>query len=214
MAELNADEQAIIEMVREFVDSDVRPVAQDLEHANTYPEKLIGQMKGLGIFGLAIPEPYGEHGHHALLRAGHRGAGPRVDEPGRRDGRSHGRLQAAHGASVPTSRSSATCRGWPPASCRATMALTEPGGGSDLQAMRTDGAAATRDGYVINGSKTWITNARRADLVALLCKTDPAADRRTPGVSILLVDKTEGCPASMCPATCPSSATRASRAAS
>ena len=56
---------------------------------------------------------------------------------------------------------------------RATMALTEPGGGSDLQAMRT---TARRDGdeYVVNGAKTWITNARRSQLVALLCKTDPA----------------------------------------
>ena len=74
------------------------------------------------------------------------------------------------------------------------MALTEPGGGSDLQAMRTTGAPRTRDDYVINGSKTWITNARRADLVALLCKTDPAADPPHRGVSILLVDKTDGLP--------------------
>ena len=69
---------------------------------------------------------------------------------------------------------------------RATMALTEPGGGSDLQAMRT---TARRDGdaYVVNGSKTWITNARRSQLVALLCKTDPDADPPHRGVSILLV---------------------------
>ena len=55
---------------------------------------------------------------------------------------------------------------------RATMALTEPGGGSDLQAMRTV-ARRDGDGYVVNGSKTWITNARRSRLIALLCKTDP-----------------------------------------
>jgi alkylation response protein AidB-like acyl-CoA dehydrogenase len=74
---------------------------------------------------------------------------------------------------------------------RATMALTEPGGGSDLQAMRT---VARRDGdeYVINGSKTWISNARRSDLVALLCKTDPEAQPPHKGVSILLVEKAPG----------------------
>jgi isovaleryl-CoA dehydrogenase len=74
---------------------------------------------------------------------------------------------------------------------RATMALTEPGGGSDLQAIRT---SARRDGdaYVVNGSKTWISNARRADLIALLCKTDPGADPKHRGVSILLVDKVGG----------------------
>jgi alkylation response protein AidB-like acyl-CoA dehydrogenase len=74
---------------------------------------------------------------------------------------------------------------------RATMALTEPGGGSDLQAMTT---TARRDdsGYVINGAKTWITNARRSGLIALLCKTDPAARPRHKGVSILLVEHGQG----------------------
>ena len=74
---------------------------------------------------------------------------------------------------------------------RATMALTEPGGGSDLQAMRT---IARRDGggYVVNGSKTWITNARRSQLVALLCKTDPAAMPAHQGICILLVEHGPG----------------------
>jgi alkylation response protein AidB-like acyl-CoA dehydrogenase len=74
---------------------------------------------------------------------------------------------------------------------RATMALTEPDGGSDLQAIRT---VARRDGdaYVINGSKTWITNARRSGLVALLCKTDPHAEPRHRGISILLVEQGPG----------------------
>jgi alkylation response protein AidB-like acyl-CoA dehydrogenase len=68
------------------------------------------------------------------------------------------------------------------------MALTEPGGGSDLQAMRTT-ARADGGGYVVDGTKTWITNARRAGLVALLCKTDPKARPAHRGISILLVDK-------------------------
>jgi alkylation response protein AidB-like acyl-CoA dehydrogenase len=74
---------------------------------------------------------------------------------------------------------------------RATMALTEPDGGSDLQAMRT---VARPDGndYVVNGSKTWITNARRAGLIALMCKTDPTAQPRHRGVSILLLDQSDG----------------------
>ena len=59
MDELTEDERAIVHLVREFVDRDVRPVARDLDHGNTYPDKLIGQMKQLGIFGLAIPEPWG-----------------------------------------------------------------------------------------------------------------------------------------------------------
>ncbi|MCW2852671.1 MAG: acyl-CoA dehydrogenase domain protein, partial [Nocardioides sp.] len=74
---------------------------------------------------------------------------------------------------------------------RATMALTEPGGGSDHQALRTQ-ARRTDDGYTINGSKTWITNARRAGLIALLCRTDPAAVPAHRGISILLVEKVPG----------------------
>jgi hypothetical protein len=74
---------------------------------------------------------------------------------------------------------------------RATMALTEPGGGSDLQAMKTV-ARRDGDGYIINGSKTWITNARRSQLVALLCKTDPDARPRHKGISILLVEHGPG----------------------
>ncbi len=71
------------------------------------------------------------------------------------------------------------------------MALTEPGGGSDLQAMTT---TARRDGdaYVVNGSKTWITNSRRSQLIALLCKTDPAATPRHAGISVLLVEHGDG----------------------
>jgi len=79
---------------------------------------------------------------------------------------------------------------------RATMALTEPGGGSDLQAMRTTALRMSTEGdgdsYVVNGSKTWITNARRAGLVALLCKTDPAATPAHRGISILLVEHGPG----------------------
>ena len=74
---------------------------------------------------------------------------------------------------------------------RAAMALTEPGGGSDLQAIRT---TARRDGdhYVVNGAKTWITNARRSQLIALLCKTDPAAKPAHQGISILLAEHGPG----------------------
>ena len=74
---------------------------------------------------------------------------------------------------------------------RATMALTEPGGGSDLQNMTT---AALPDGdeLVINGAKTWISNARRSGLIALLCKTDPKATPRHTGISVVLVEHGPG----------------------
>ena len=73
---------------------------------------------------------------------------------------------------------------------RATMALTEPGGGSDLQNMTTTATPAGEGGtdLVINGAKTWISNARRSGLIALLCKTDPHAEPKHAGISIVLVD--------------------------
>jgi butyryl-CoA dehydrogenase len=74
---------------------------------------------------------------------------------------------------------------------RATMALTEPGGGSDLQAMTTV-AHIDGDDLVINGAKTWITNARRSGLIALLCKTDPHATPRHAGISVVLVEHGPG----------------------
>ena len=181
--ELTGEEAAIVALVREFVDREVRPVVRELEHANAYPEKLIEQMKELGVFGLAIPEPWGEaQVSDAVLRGGDRGAGPRLDEPGRRDGRAHRRGQAARRPSAPRSSRTRYLPRMATGEIRATMALTEPGGGSDLQAMRT---VARRDGggYVVNGSKTWITNARRSQLIALLCKTDPAAEPAHKGMS-------------------------------
>ncbi|MGH3304797.1 MAG: acyl-CoA dehydrogenase family protein, partial [Streptosporangiaceae bacterium] len=60
MSAISAEEQAVVATVAEFVDRDVRPVVRELEHANEYPEKLIAQMKALGIYGLAIPAPYGD----------------------------------------------------------------------------------------------------------------------------------------------------------
>jgi alkylation response protein AidB-like acyl-CoA dehydrogenase len=184
---LTEDEAAVVAVVAEFVDREVRPVVRELEHANAYPEKLIDQMKELGVFGLAIPEPWGgarvsaecyaavteelARGWMSLAGAmgGHTVVATLLVDHGTPEQRDHYLPRMATGE------------------VRATMALTEPGGGSDLQAMRT---TARRDGesYVVNGAKTWISNARRSGLVALLCKTDPDARPRHAGMSILLVE--------------------------
>jgi isovaleryl-CoA dehydrogenase len=188
---LTEEEQTIVETVRDFVDRSVRPVVQQLEHANTYPEALIDQMKQLGIFGLAIPEPWGEarvsapcyalvteelaRGWMSLAGAmgGHTVVAKLILDHGTQEQKDSYLPRMATGE------------------LRATMALTEPGGGSDLQAMRTT-AVQQGDEYVVNGSKTWITNARRAGLVALLCKTDPTASPAHRGISILLVEPGPG----------------------
>ncbi|MDN5852881.1 MAG: acyl-CoA dehydrogenase family protein [Actinomycetia bacterium] len=191
MHSLNAEEQEMVALVRDFVDREVRPDVQALEHANTYPEALIDNMKEMGIFGLAIPEPYGEvqvsTPCYALIT--HELARGWMSLAGAMGGHTVvSKLLLDYG--TPEQRAAYLPR-MATGELRATMALTEPGGGSDLQAMRTS-ARRTSGGYVINGSKVWISNARRAGLIALLCKTDPAADPQHKGISILLVEKGTG----------------------
>ncbi len=191
MATLNDTEQLIVNTVRDFVERDVRPFVQAIEHANEYPERMIEQMKDLGIFGLAIPEEFGGtpvsmpcyvHVTEELARGwmslagamgGHTVVSKLILAFATREQQKHYLPRMATGE------------------VRATMALTEPGGGSDLQAMRT---VAVREGdeYVVNGSKTWITNARRSGLIAVMCKTDPAAQPKHRGISILLVEHGPG----------------------
>ncbi|TFV88918.1 acyl-CoA dehydrogenase [Blastococcus sp. CT_GayMR16] len=188
---MSVEERAIVALVREFVDDEVRPVVRELEHANTYPEALIEQMKALGVFGLVVPPPYGDvqvstacfalvteelaRGWMSLAGSmgGHSVVCSLLATFGTEDQRERYLPRLATGE------------------LRATMALTEPGGGSDLQAMRTI-ARADGDEWVVDGSKTWISNARRAGLIALLCRTDPRADPPHRGMSILLAEKGPG----------------------
>jgi alkylation response protein AidB-like acyl-CoA dehydrogenase len=189
--ELSGEEREIVGLVREFTDREVRPVARELEHANTYPGQLIEQMKQLGIFGLAIPEPWGEAKVSTSCYA-------LVTEELARGWMSLAGAMGGHTVVAKLIGSYGTQEqkdGYLPrmatGELRATMALTEPGGGSDLQAMRTT-AGRSGDSYVINGAKTWISNARTSGLIALLCKTDPAAEPPHAGISILLAEPGPG----------------------
>ena len=191
MSKLNAEESFLVETVRTFVDRDVKPAVQAVEHANEYPEAWIEQMKQIGIFGLAVPEDYGgspvsmpcyaqvtqelARGWMTLAGAmgGHTVVAKLLTQFGTEQQKQRYLPKMATGE------------------VRATMALTEPGGGSDLQAMTTV-ARADGDDLVITGAKTWISNARRSELIALLCKTDPAAVPKYRGISIVLVEHGPG----------------------
>ncbi|KOV86729.1 acyl-CoA dehydrogenase family protein [Nocardia sp. NRRL S-836] len=188
---LTEEETAIIALVREFADREVRPVARELDHTDTYPEALIDRMKAMGVFGLAVPEPWGPVAVSAECYAG-------VTEELARGWMSLAGAMGGHTvvakllvAFGTREQQDAYLPRMATGELRATMALTEPGGGSDLQAIRTT-ARRDGDGYVINGAKTWITNARRSGLIALLCKTDPSAAPPHRGVSVLLVEKGPG----------------------
>jgi alkylation response protein AidB-like acyl-CoA dehydrogenase len=188
---LSSEETMLVDTVRAFIERDVKPTVREVEHANEYPEAWIEQMKQIGIYGLAIPESYGgspvstrcyvlvtqelSRGWMSLAGAmgGHTVVAKLVSLFGTEE-QKRTYLPAMATGEV-----------------RATMALTEPGGGSDLQNMKTTAVADGSD-LVINGSKTWISNARRSGLIALLCKTDPSATPRHTGISVVLVEHGPG----------------------
>jgi len=185
------EEAAIVQTVTDFVDREVRPVVRELEHADEYPSKLIEQMKALGVFGLNIPATYGGAAVSTPCYA-------LVTEELARGWMSLAGVVGGHAVVsklILTYGTEEQKRRYLPrmatGEVRAAMALTEPGGGSDLQAITTT-ARRQGDAYLVNGSKTWITNARRAQVIALLCKTDPAARPAHQGISILLVTKGPG----------------------
>ena len=189
--EMVDEEQFLVRTVRDFIDRDVKPAVNEMEHRNEYPEKFIEQMKQIGIYGLAVPEEYGgtpvsmpcyvavteELARGWMSLAGAMGSHAVV-----------AKLLTAFGTDE---QKAAYLPGMATGELRATMALTEPGGGSDLQAMRTT-AGIEADHYVVNGSKTWISNARRSGLIALMCKTDLHATPKHRGISILLVEHGPG----------------------
>jgi alkylation response protein AidB-like acyl-CoA dehydrogenase len=188
---LNEEESMLVETVRAFIDRDVKPSVREIEHANVYPEAWIEQMKRIGIYGLAVPEEYGgspvsmscyvevtqELARGWMSLAGAMGGHTVV-----------AKLISLFGTEEQKQK---YLPGMATGEMRATMALTEPGGGSDLQAMTT-AARVDGDELVINGSKTWISNARRSGLIALLCKTDPNATPRHSGISVVLVEHGRG----------------------
>lgn len=185
--QIGAEETLLVETVRRFVDRDVKPGVRELEHANTYPHEWIEQMKRLGIFGLAVPEAYGGTPVSTWCYA-------LVTQELARGWMS---LAGAMGGHTVVAKlltlfgTEEQKRTYLPAlatgQVRATMALTEPGGGSDLQSITTT-ALPDGDALVVSGAKTWISNARRCGLIALLAKTDPAARPRHRGISVVLVD--------------------------
>lgn len=191
MLTLSQDERDIVAVVAEFVDREVRPVARDLEHDNVTPVDLIDRMKRLGVFGLTVPAPYGDSHVSTQCYA-------LVAEELARGWMSLAGAFGGHSvvchllARFGTDEQRRTYLSrLATGELRATMALTEPDGGSDLQAIRTS-ARLDGDTWVVNGTKTWISNARHAELVALMCVTDSTAQPAHRGMSILLVEPTEG----------------------
>jgi alkylation response protein AidB-like acyl-CoA dehydrogenase len=191
VVELTENQDAIVKAVREFVEQEVYPIAEELEHRDEFPEKVVDQMKEMGLFGLTVPEEFGGAGMDLMTYA------LVVAELSRGWMSLSGVLNThfmgvyllhRHGTDDQRQR-------WLPrmatGEVRAALSMSEPEAGSDVQSIA---CRAVRDGddYVVDGTKMWVTNGLRAGLVVLLCKTDPEADPPYKGMSLLYVEKEPG----------------------
>ncbi|MED5587239.1 MAG: acyl-CoA dehydrogenase family protein [Chloroflexota bacterium] len=178
----------IVNMVRDFVNREVEPVAAEYDREDTIPYDLIDRMKELGLFGITVPEEYGGMGldyttfasifeelskgfmtlsgaigtHHILTYV--------LTHYGTEEQKQRFLPDLASGRK------------------RGGLALTEPSGGTDMANLQT---TATKDGeeYSINGTKMFITNGRSGDMFCLLARTDPDMEPRHKGISCFVVEK-------------------------
>jgi alkylation response protein AidB-like acyl-CoA dehydrogenase len=185
--ELSAEQRLLRDTLRAFVDEQIRPVAREWEAAGRYPEELVTTMRQMGLFGLTVPEEYGGLAADMVSLA-------LVFEEISRGWMGVAGILGSHtlsGWMIARYGTQQQKRAHLPALAtgerRTGIALTEPGAGSDLQGIQTT-ARKDGDSYVVNGRKTWITNARHADPLPVLVKTDPAAEPAHAGMSVLLVD--------------------------
>jgi alkylation response protein AidB-like acyl-CoA dehydrogenase len=185
------DEREILEAIERWTERELRPVARKFDHADEYPHEIVEQMKELGLFGATIATEFGGLGLSASTYAklvmtmssvwmapvgifnSHLIMAACVQRHGTEDQKRHWLPRFATGE------------------LRGGIGLTEPNAGTDLQAIRT---VARRDGehYVINGTKTWITNGVYGSCFGILVKTDPEAQPRHKGMSMFVCEKGEG----------------------
>jgi alkylation response protein AidB-like acyl-CoA dehydrogenase len=191
LAEARSDEAAIFASIDRFLERDVRPQVHRLEHDDVYPAEIVARMQQLGLFGATISADYGGLGLSSALYA-------QIVERIAYVWMSLTGIFNSHlimAAAVERFGTDAQKRLFLPrfaaGELRGGLALTEPDCGTDLQAIRT---VARREGdhYVVNGTKTWISNGVHGQCFALLVKTDPRAEPRHRGMSLFLAEKGPG----------------------
>jgi alkylation response protein AidB-like acyl-CoA dehydrogenase len=185
------EQRAITEMVRQFVDEQVIPIAEEYDHEDKFPEDVVEQMKELGLFGVTIPEEYGGMGldlttYAMIVEELSRGwisisgvvnthfiGSYLLMKFGTDEQKEHFLPKMATGE------------------IRAAFSLSEPGLGSDVQAISTR-AKKDGDGWLINGTKMWVTNGLRSGVVFVLAKSDPEADPPHRGMTCFVCEKEPG----------------------
>ena len=185
---LSEDQIVFQKVIRDFANSEIRPIVREFEQQNKYPSEVVELMKGMGLFGLLIPSRYGGQEVDVVtmsivfeeiskvwmgvagILGSHTLACHMISQHGTEEQKLKYLPDLASGKR------------------RTGIAITEPDAGSDVQSISTK---AWRDGdeYIVRGRKMWITNARHADPLPVLVKTNTEASPRHAGMSILLIDQ-------------------------
>jgi len=185
------DDSQILDTIERWVDRELKPIVREFDHEDRYPHQVVEQMKELGLFGATVAPQYGGLGLSSSTYAKIVMSISSVWMSITGIINSHLMLALAiqkYGSAQQKAR-------WLPkiasGEIRGGLALTEPDAGTDLQGIRM---TAKRDGdhYVINGTKTWITNGAEGSCFAMLVKTDPHAEPRYKGMSLFIAPKQEG----------------------
>jgi alkylation response protein AidB-like acyl-CoA dehydrogenase len=191
-ADLTDIQQEILSTVRTFVDKEIIPHAQELEHADAYPQEIVDGLKDLGIFGLTIPEEYGGLGESLLTYA------LVVEEIARGWMSVSGVINThfivaymvmQHGTAEQRER---LLPRMATGEVRGAFSMSEPGLGSDVAGIRTRAVQQADGGYVIDGQKMWLTNGGSSTLVAALVRTDEGAEKAHQNLTTFLVEKPAG----------------------
>lgn len=189
---LNEDQVEILKAVRQFVDEQIIPVAQELEHADEYPTEIIEGLKELGVFGLTIPEEFGGLGESLLTYA------LVVEEIARGWMSVSGVINThfivayllmQHGTEEQKQKYLPRMAA---GEVRGAFSMSEPGLGSDVSAVSTKAVKADDGSYSITGQKMWLTNGSTSTLVAVLVKTDEGAESVYKNMTTFLVEKEPG----------------------
>ncbi|MCH8490868.1 MAG: acyl-CoA/acyl-ACP dehydrogenase [Oceanicaulis sp.] len=183
-----ADERQMLDSIQKWIEKKVAPVAMDLEHADEWPAALVEDMKELGLFGALIDPEYGGLGLSAATYS-------KIVMMIAEEWMSLTGIFNSHLMMAQIVQRFGTDRQkeyWLPkfatGELRGGLGLTEPDAGTDLQAIRTT-ARLEGGKYIVNGAKTWISNAIKGHACALLVKTDTGAEPRYKGMSMLIVSK-------------------------
>jgi len=182
----------IIDTVRQFVDKAIIPHAQELEHADIYPQEIVDQMRDMGLFGLMIPAEYGGLGESLLTYA------LCVEELARGWMSISGVINThfivaylirQHGTDEQKRR---LLPRMATGETRGAFSMSEPEVGSDVAAIRTRADRQSDGSYTIDGAKMWVTNGSSSTLVAVLVRTDEGADTPHRNLTAFLVEKPSG----------------------